>query len=87
MALSKKLKKEENTTSIESLILKGGTSGFEIQEPENSSELKRVQLRIALSELKQIDHLVSQRPGNLARHTWIMEAIAEKLKRDNQEVE
>ena len=87
MALSKKLKKEENTTTIESLILKGGTSGFEIQEPDNINDLKRVQLRISISELKQIDHLVSQRPGNLARHTWIMEAIAEKLKRDNQVIE
>lgn len=83
MALSKKLKKEDNIAVIESLILKGGTSGADALEAENAGGFKRVQMRIPLQELRQIDQLVSKRPGNLARHTWIMEAIADKLKRDS----
>lgn len=82
MVLSKKLKKDESPISLESLILKGGTSGIDKIEPENLDNVKKVQLRVPLIKLNQIDELVAKRPGNLARHTWIMEAIEEKLKRD-----
>lgn len=87
MVVSKKLKKEENTAIVESLIRKGGTSGADTPDTENTDEFKRVQLRIPITELKQMDQLVSKRPGNLARHTWIMEAIAEKLKKDGHHPE
>lgn len=82
MALSKKLKKDESTVSLEALILKGGTSGTDKIESENADKVIKVQLRVPLVKLKQIDEIVAKRPGNLARHTWIMEAIEEKLKRD-----
>ena len=85
MALSPKLKKETHSNVIESLILKGGTSGAE--ENQNEIGLKRVQLRISVADLELIDQLVAKRPGNLARHTWIMEAIAEKINRDGQKSE
>lgn len=84
MALSRKLSKQTDTISVEDLILKGGSSGVDTEEGEESSEdLKRVQLRIPMDKLSQIDQAVGKRPGKLSRHTWIMEAIEEKLARDS----
>ena len=85
MALSKKINKAHLNAnpSIENLILKGGTSGGE--EDENNpqkQQIKRMQLRLPLDKLAQIDQLVRARPGNPSRHTWFMEAIEEKLQKD-----
>lgn len=93
MALSRKPAKSKKTEIVQDdkiteLILKGGTSPEdqlvakeEIKVEEEA--VKFVQLRMPLSLMKQIDILVKERPGKLSRHTWIMEAIAEKLKKDN----
>ena len=35
------------------------------------------------SKLAQIDSTVKQRAIRIPRHTWILEAIAEKLEREN----
>lgn len=83
MALSRKLSKTESESkpSVEDLIMKGGSSGDAAEEEILSDEedLKRVQLRVPPSKLNQIDKMVKKRPGKLSRHTWIMEAIEEKL--------
>lgn len=85
MVLSRKLKKEETSQVVETLIMKGGSSGNEISEIlKEEPEVKRVQLRVPDTKLEEIDKLVAERPGNLARHTWIMEAIEEKLKKDSK---
>ena len=79
MALSPKIKNEKPVEQkIEKLILKGGSSGEEIPVV-NEETIKKVQLRISESHLSQIDNLVRQRTGKVSRHTWIMEAIMEKL--------
>jgi len=86
MVLSKKIIKQEGGVNIDALILKGGTSGAE--EIEHGTEkIQNVQLRISSNKLKEIDVLVKARPGNLARHTWIMEAIEEKLRKDRNKEE
>lgn len=86
MAVSRKL--EDPTIkqpSLEELIMKGGSSGAkEVLSSVEEDDLKRVQLRIPQPKLDQIDKMVSRRPGKLSRHTWIMEAIEEKLERDGQ---
>jgi|GEM_PF-601772 hypothetical protein len=89
MALSKKIKKEDETSnfSVENLILKGGTSGGETSEINNQSQkIKRMQLRLPVHKIAEIDNLVNKRPGNLPRHTWIMEAIEEKIQKDSQKI-
>jgi len=91
MALSRKPKKEKPTTvkedKVTELILKGGSSPDDIitaKKVVTEDDIKFVQLRIAVSHLNNIDVLVKKRPGKLSRHTWIMEAIAEKIDRDSQ---
>lgn len=82
MALSPKLKKDQvPEKTIEELILKGGSSGERTSETNEHSEdsIKRVQLRLPTQILEKIDALIKERPGRVSRHTWIMEAIAEKL--------
>lgn len=83
MVVSKKIVKENTNLNIESLILRGGTSGVEIAEQVNEHlKFKRMQLRLPLDKLAQIEKQVKERPGHLSRHTWIMEAIEEKLQKD-----
>ncbi|NET38816.1 MAG: hypothetical protein F6K19_43685 [Cyanothece sp. SIO1E1] len=60
--------------------MKGGSSGSQ-EAAAQSTPIKRVQLRVSTAVLDQIDSLVKKRAGNVSRHTWIMEAIEEKLER------
>lgn len=81
MALSRKLGKlEVEQPNVEALIMKGGSSGDQ-EAATQSTPIKRVQLRVSTAVLDQIDGLVKKRAGNVSRHTWIMEAIEEKLER------
>lgn len=87
MALSKKIQNSAlKQPSIEELIMKGGSSGIleEGKAVEEEEDVRRVQLRVPDAKLEQIDKMVRRRPGKLSRHTWIMEAIEEKLQRDNE---
>lgn len=91
MALSRKLSKEKvDENLVQELILKGGTSGGEVEpqerlEPEPEEEkIMSVQLRISESKVEEIDKYVKKRPGKVSRHTWIMEAIEEKLRRESE---
>jgi hypothetical protein len=85
MALSKKISTNStNHPNVEKLILKGGTSGAQDTDLPEDEDVKRVQLRVPTAKLDQINKAVRRRPGRLSRHTWIMEAIEEKLQRDNQ---
>ncbi len=90
MALSRKPKKEKvnpvQEEKVKELILKGGSSPQDEVKTiaPLEDEIKFVQLRVPVSQLNRIDALVKERPGKLSRHTWIMEAIAEKIKRDSE---
>lgn len=83
MAISRKLTKaDEKALSVNQLIMKGGTSGEDPEAYQEEGDIKRVQLRIPVSKLDQMDKARRKRPGKLSRHTWVMEAIEEKLMRD-----
>jgi len=87
MALSRKPKKEKapkiKEDKVTELILKGGSSPGKVStKQEKEDDIKFVQLRIPVNQLGEIDNLVKKRPGKLSRHTWIMEAIFEKIKKD-----
>ncbi|GAB5552864.1 MAG: hypothetical protein Sapg2KO_24550 [Saprospiraceae bacterium] len=79
MTLSPKLKVSKQVNE-DDLILKGGSSG-KVNEVdiEIKQSYKRVQLRIPFEYLDRIEKLLENRAGNVSRHTWIMEAIVEKL--------
>ena len=80
MALSPRLKSQPNI-SEEELIQKGGTSGQKTTSASSieAEEVKRVNLRLPAHYLYQVDQLLAQRPGKVSRNTWIIEAIVEKL--------
>lgn len=91
MALSRP-KKEVDEKMLDALIGKGSVTEMPAtptpdlkapakEEPVDNSKLIFVQLRIDPQTLQEIDRNVKSRPGKLSRHTWIMEAIAEKLTR------
>lgn len=88
MALSRKpktgKKAKVEADEVTELILKGGSSPDDLLKKETTKkDIVYVQLRISSEQLEKVDALVKERPGKLSRHTWIMEAIAEKIKRDN----
>lgn len=73
---------------IENLIQKGGS----IADPANSPEVKddppkNVQLRLLGSWLDRIDTLRNQRTVKTPRHTWFLEAISEKLEREEAKLD
>ena len=91
MALSRR-KTEVDEKMLDALINKGSVTEMPattIPDPKarakeelvDNSKLIFVQLRIDAPTLQEIDRNVKTRPGKLSRHTWIMEAIAEKLAR------
>ena len=83
MVLSKKLNKTKaNEQQVADLILKGGSSGTE-QPNESKETIKRVQMRIPIDILTQIDTLAKQRPGFYSRHNWIIAAIENQLKAES----
>ena len=83
MALSKKLTNPaKSPQSVEALIMKGGTSGEGMDESQDETGIRMVQLRMSITDINQIDKIRKKRPGKVSRHTWIMEAIEEKLARD-----
>jgi hypothetical protein len=86
MALSRKLTKEKTAPpSVEELIMKGGSSGAGQQESsvQDDDKIRMVQLRMPIGDVNLIDKARKKRPGKVSRHTWIIEAIEEKLAREN----
>lgn len=80
MALSPKLKNNTPAINEEDLILKGGSSGKqEKKQLDHNNKIKNVSLRISNNYLNRIGDLLEKRAGNISRHTWIIEAIVEKL--------
>jgi hypothetical protein len=79
MVLSPKLENIDKTIREEDLILKGGSSGNQKEAVLDKQTNKRVQLRIPNEYLNRIGGLLDERAGNISRHTWIIEAIVEKL--------
>lgn len=70
---------------ISALIEKGGStakgpSGRERKHPETKPQF--IQLRLERDLLGQIDALIHQRKVKIPRHTWILEALYEKLERE-----
>ena len=80
MTLSRKPPSAEK--KIQEIIEKGGKSSAEVKY-----EAKKitVQLRLAGELLERIDESVDRRAVRIPRHTWFLEAIAEKLAREEKE--
>ena len=75
------LRRRPLATTIDALIARGGSSPSNEQEFVRPKEtMKRVQLRVPLTVLADIDRLADPKAG---RHSWIMFALIEKIARDS----
>lgn len=87
MAIARKPKKtdEKSQVDVDALINKGGSVAklAESNSPDEAAAEKQVALRVPTPMLAEIDNTVKQRAIRIPRHTWILEAIAEKLEREN----
>ena len=66
---------------IEALINKGGS----VSEPAGAgkAETTAVVLRVPAALLQKVDAAVKARPLKIPRHTWMLEALLEKLSRED----
>jgi len=81
MAISRKPKKKEGDTSeanIQAIIGKGGS----VAKIKSEAGKKNLQLRLELDVIKQIDEIREKRTVPPSRHTWILEAIHEKMEKE-----
>ena len=69
---------------VEDLINRGGSTPARAPEAAESDQIVPVILRLPGSMLKSIDQAVKGRPVRIPRHTWLLEAVHEKLSRENQ---
>jgi hypothetical protein len=87
MAITRKPAPARTTASVdvEDLINRGGSAPTRTTEPPVEPEqVVPVILRLPATMLKSIDQAVKSRPVRIPRHTWLLEAVHEKLSRDNQ---
>lgn len=68
---------------VEALINKGGSVAHaETTEPPLSAKPVPVVLRLPSDVLTRVDQVVEARRVRVPRHTWLMEAVIEKLERE-----
>lgn len=83
MAISRKPKATEKTQKepdINALINKGGSTAETSIKRERE---KPILIRLPSDTLKQIDEIVSLKKIKTPRHTWLLEAVFEKLERES----
>lgn len=82
MAISRKPTATEKTVkepNITALINKGGSTAETSTKEEKE---KPILLRVPSEVLIQIDAIVSSKRIKTPRHTWLLEAVFEKLERE-----
>ena len=85
MAITRKPQKLEavpDNVDVEALINRGGSVAKPTTEPKPKRRASYVQLRLLPELLQRIDTAIAHRAVPVPRHTWLLEAIAEKLKRE-----
>lgn len=82
MAIARKPKaenKDKKQVDIDALINKGGSP---VANDKMKTKDKSILLRIPSDTLKTIDEVVSSKQIKTPRHTWLLEAVFEKLERE-----
>ena len=74
----------QEQVDIETLINKGGSVGGENRSKDSErTRTATINLRIPVVLVERIDQILEERPLRTPRHTWLLEAVLEKLERDN----
>jgi hypothetical protein len=68
--------------NVDALINKGGSVARAGAEPAAPAKTAPVVLRLPPDVLTRIDRAVESRRVKVPRHTWLMEAVIEKLERE-----
>ncbi|MCB0195525.1 MAG: hypothetical protein KDJ65_26485 [Anaerolineae bacterium] len=71
---------------IAALIDKGGSVARQGGKKSAQNKQQFIQLRLNPDFLAQIDEALKKRKVKIPRHTWILEALCEKLEREGGEV-
>jgi hypothetical protein len=82
----------KSDVDVDALINRGGsvaarshaTTGAGRPAKADGDDVMLVQLRLSPALVKQIDAAVKGRSVKIPRHTWLLEAVAEKLKRESE---
>ncbi len=85
MAISRKPKiseKQLKEQNINALIKKGGSVAQENDDGGKQSADKPILIRVPAEALQKIDEIVSAKKIKTPRHTWLLEAVFEKLERE-----
>lgn len=73
---------EPERTSTATPAPKGGRKKKEINPDTEDENILFIQLRLEAELVGNIDKQLKKRIGKVSRHTWFLEAIAEKLQRE-----
>jgi hypothetical protein len=90
MAISRKPKASAAAPAgvdIDALINKGGSVGGQpsaASAEDGEARPVQVVLRVPADVLSQVDQAIKGRRVRIPRHTWLLEAIAEKLEREGE---
>ena len=79
--LSSNFNDKEKDTALLALIKKGGRSA-RLLEDEDQVQEKRISLRLPEDVAERIKQAAKARPIKTPSHTWIVEAVLEKLKKE-----
>ena len=85
MAITRKpssAKRPSDGIDVDALINKGGTPASQVADKPQEGTVAVI-LRVPSEMLEQIDVSVKSRPIRTPRHTWLLEAVHEKLSRES----
>ena len=79
---------EPNEKAIQAVIHKGGSVPADNQHQDDIAP-KNLQLRLYPDQINAIDEIIEQKQGQRrrprqSRHSWLIEAIEEKIERESQ---
>jgi hypothetical protein len=74
------------SVDVDALINKGGTAPAREAERTDvtAGNVSPIVLRLPTSLLAQVDALIKARPLRIPRHTWLVEAVYEKIRRESE---
>ena len=91
MAISRKPTRPASrggAVDVEALISKGGSAPSresERSDAPDSAATAPIVLRLPTALLAQVDSILKARPVRIPRHTWLVEAVYEKIRRESEQ--
>lgn len=86
VSISKKptAKKDRSESEVQALIHKGGSPASSATKNKDKRDIIPVTLRLPSELSNRIEAILQRRAFKLPRHTWLLEAVIEKLEREEE---